>query len=192
MQLFDSRDLCSCNREDPKRETPSSRQRLQYSVVKELSGFRQESRTHNSKRWLKTRALARVSSRHGRGPLFSVSWVMFYSAHVSIRRLLFCDAGDARRAQRDHVLQARRLQRKWGAESDCAAMFAWRGRAASEVLKLGPAGSSGGGEFCLFCHVSTLAEREGRSSTGSCGLLADARKSDVQPPNRTGSAAATG
>ncbi len=42
------------------------------------------------------RGLAEVSSRHGRGPLFSMGWIMFYSAHVSIRNLLSFDVFSAR------------------------------------------------------------------------------------------------
>jgi hypothetical protein len=39
----------------------------------------------------KRRGLGEVSSRHGHGPLFSMSWTMFYSAHMSIRHLVSFD-----------------------------------------------------------------------------------------------------
>jgi hypothetical protein len=106
-----------------------------------------------------------------------MSWIMFYSAHMSIRHLASLDVwGDARRAQHNHVLRTR-LQREWSEESDsggsvCMAeiLEARLGRCIPDVLKLAPAGSICGGEFCLFCHVFTLAEWEAPSSTGPCGL----------------------
>jgi hypothetical protein len=121
-----------------------------------------------------------VSSRHGRGLLFSMSWLVFYSADVSIRHLVSFEVPT-------HFALSTTMFRGGdfsgnGVRSPAAGSFAWRKSsrrgwaAASDVRKLAPAVSSYCGGFCLFCHVSTLAEWEAPSSTGPCGLFSNPKK----------------
>ena len=85
-----------------------------------------------------------VTSRRGRGPLFSRSWITFYSSCVAIRR---------ERRLRD--LSADSLGREAGLDGAVPLRPAFLYRA----------------EFGLFCHVPKLAEERKRSNAGSCGLF---------------------
>ena len=100
-----------------------------------------------------------VTSRRGRGPLFSKSWIMFYSSSVAIKR---------QRRFRD--LCAVSLGRKAG----------WDGAVPLHPAFLHLA------EFGLFCHTSKLAEQRKRPSASSCGLFLEAKAAVAYPASMRG------
>lgn len=115
-------------------------------------GFRQESRSNNSKSLLKTGGLAEVSIRH---PSLST----LEGTHGPFRTTQPCAAEETSAGNEvqspscaGSVRMRKSLRRSWAAASD--------------VLKLGPTRSSYCDEFYLFYHVSTLTELKERSSTG--------------------------
>ena len=97
--------------------------------------------------WTANGGSAPVTGRRDFRPLFSASWITFYSSLVAIRR-----------QWRLWDLSADSLGRKAGLDGAVPLCPAFLYRA----------------EFGLCCHVSKLAEERKRLSASSCGLFLEA------------------